>query len=155
MILFVLIIFFTLYGTYKTFMLYKSKQTLMFWIIEILHHLVTLFVFLGIFVQDKSFYYTLFHLLTIIFILIHWYFNLYILKIKKCSLTVLSNYFVKSKCDYTYHNPIKQLLSIENTTNKKLPCKISYLSNKPEKIDIIILGTIIVYDIFMLTYTRR
>lgn len=150
-ILLIIVFLFTFYGTYNTFVIYKTKQSLMFWIIEVLHHFITLFVFIGLFIQDKSFYFIMAHLLTTIFILFHWYFNLYILKKKKCILTVLSNQMVNSECDYIYHNPVKQFLTIDNSTNNmNRSCKSSYLSNKPETIDVLVLGAIIIYDVYLL-----
>lgn len=157
-VLFAILVILTVYGTYNTFMIYKTKQSIMFWIIEAFHHFITTFVFIGLFVQNQSFYFTLTHLLITAFTLIHWYFNIYVLKIRKCILTVLSNYLVKSKCDYNYHNPLKQILAMNISYPvyiEKNECKTNYLSNKPEKLDIFLLAGIVIYDSFILSYTHR
>jgi len=148
----VLLVILTIYGTYCTFMRYKTKQSIMFWIIEIFHHFITMFIFIGLFVQNQSFYFTVTHLLITTFTLIHWYFNTYILKINKCILTALSNHLVKSKYYYNYDNPLKQILGMYTYPGyiKSRECKANYLSSKPEILDIIVLTGIIINDIYVL-----
>jgi hypothetical protein len=143
-----LMIVFSIQGTYLMYIQLSNKQSLSFWIIEVIHHLVTAFILFGVFIINKSYKYIVIHLVLSLFVFIHWYFNIYVLRVQRCILSFLSNKLINSKCRYVYKNPLKYLIGIKHEDSCQ---NRNVVQNLPNIIDKIIIISIILYDTFLLS----
>lgn len=88
------------------------EQSISFVLIEILHHLITIYTVFGAFLIDHVYNY-IFHISMCIFIVIHWYINVYILQsYDKCSVTNTTRYLYKGDDCYIYTAFYKPVLKL-------------------------------------------
>lgn len=99
------------------------EQPISFVLIEILHHLIAIYAVFGMLMIDHIYNY-IFHISVCIFIIIHWYVNVYILQsYDKCSVTNATRYLYKGDDEYAYTAFYKPVLKLFMPKKDRKPTK--------------------------------